>query len=340
MHVLQRITTTMKILLTGGAGYIGSHTAWEAIDHGIDVVIIDNLSTGVRGNCPPQAAFYEGDVGDANLLDRIFSENKIDAVIHFAGSIVVPESVEKPAEYYHNNVSNSITLIEACQRHNVNNFVFSSSAAVYGMPDSGTINEDTPTSPINPYGWTKLMVEYILRDVSASSDLRYSALRYFNVAGADPKGRTGESPPHATHLIKIAAQHASGKREQVYIFGEDYPTPDGTCIRDYVHVTDLALAHLAVLKKLEESGENLILNCGISKGFSVREVLTKAEEVAGRPLNIIPAERRAGDPPSLVANADRIRKVTDWNPQHTNLAEIIASAVKWEEIMVERGIKR
>ena len=330
----------MKILLTGGAGYIGSHTAWEAIDHEHEVVIIDDLSTGVRENCPPQAAFYEGDVGDANLLDRIFSENKIDAVIHFAGSIVVSESVEKPAEYYHNNVSNSITLIEACQRHNVNNFVFSSSAAVYGMPDSETINEDTPTSPINPYGWTKLMVENILRDVSASSDLRFGALRYFNVAGADPLGRTGESPPHATHLIKIAAQHASGKREQVYIFGKDYPTPDGTCIRDYVHVTDLALAHLAVLEKLEESGENLTLNCGIGKGFSVREVLTKAEEVAGKPLNIIPADNRPGDPPSLVANADRIRKVTDWNPQHTNLAEIIASAVKWEEIMVERGINR
>jgi len=327
----------MKILLTGGAGYIGSHTAWEAIDSGIEVVIIDDLSTGVRENCPKNATFYEGDVGDAVLLDQIFYENTFDAVIHFAGSIVVSESVKDPLKYYDNNVSKSVVLIEACLRHDVRNFLFSSSAAVYGEPDSDTVYEDTPKQPINPYGWSKLMVEKILQDASVAHGLRFGALRYFNVAGADQKGRTGESPPDATHLVKIAAQHATGLRDQIYIFGDDYPTPDGTCIRDYIHVTDLARAHLSVLSAIEKRDENLILNCGIGDGFSVKEVLETVEKAAGKKLNIIPGPKRAGDPPRLVSNADRLREVTDWEPQYDDIEEMARTAIMWEEILAKRS---
>ena len=327
----------MKLLLTGGAGYIGSHTAWEAVDSGVEVVILDNLSTGVRENCPPQAEFIDGDVGDANILERIFSKGEIDAVIHFAGSIIVSESVENPLNYYQNNVSNSIVLIEACIRHNIKKFIFSSSAAVYGIPNSDIVYEDTPTSPINPYGWSKLMVEQILKDVSSAHGLCYGALRYFNVAGADPKGRTGESPLDATHIMKIAAQHAVGLRDEIYIFGEDYLTPDGTCIRDYIHVTDLARAHLSVLEAIEERNENFVLNCGIGKGFSVREVIETAEIAAGHKLNIISGPRRAGDPPRLISNADLLREVTNWKPSYADLEEMARSAIKWELILMQRG---
>ena len=335
--MLSKYNPRMRILLTGGAGYIGSQTAWEAIDSGVKVAIIDNLSTGVRENCPPDATFYEGDIGDAALLDRIFSENTFDAVLHFAGSIVVPESVEKPGEYYHNNVSNSITLINACIKHNVKRFIFSSSAAVYGIPSSDTVYEDTPTKPINPYGQSKLMVEDILHDVSAAHGLCFGALRYFNVAGADPKGRTGESPPDATHLVKIAAQHATGLRDQIYIFGDDYPTPDGTCVRDYIHVADLARAHLSVLDAIEQRNENLVLNCGIGRGFSVKEVLETVEKAANKKLNIIPAPKRAGDPPRLVSNADRLREVTDWFPKYDDLEEMARTAIMWENLLKERS---
>ncbi|MFP4385775.1 MAG: UDP-glucose 4-epimerase GalE, partial [Alphaproteobacteria bacterium] len=254
----------------------------------------------------------------------------------FAGSIIVSESVEQPLAYYQNNVAKSVTLIDACLRHNVNDFIFSSSAAVYGIPEGDAVYEDTPTNPINPYGQTKLMVEAILHDASKAHGLRFGALRYFNVAGADPKGRTGESPPHATHLIKIAAQHTAGKRDKMYIFGEDYPTPDGTCIRDYVHVTDLALAHLAVLDTLGSQEENLVLNCGTGHGFSVKEVLDVVKTVADRPLNIISAARREGDPPILVANADRLHALTGWDFQYDDLQEIIRSAIKWEETLTKR----
>lgn len=327
----------MKILLTGGAGYIGSHTAWEAIDAGIEVVILDNLSTGVQRNCPSDAKFYEGDVGDASLLDRIFSKEHFDAIIHFAGSIVVPESVEKPIDYYQNNVSNSLVLIDACVRYNVKNFIFSSTAAVYGAPETDTVYEDTPTNPINPYGWSKLMVENILRDVSAAHGLCIGVLRYFNVAGGDPKGRTGQSTPDATHLIKVAAEHAIGSRDKIYIFGEDYPTSDGTCIRDYIHVTDLARAHLSVLSTIKANSENLILNCGIGRGFSVKEVLETIERVADKKLNIIPAPRRAGDPPCLISNTERLRKMTNWKPQYDNLEEIARTAIIWEEILAKKN---
>jgi len=327
----------MKILLTGGAGYIGSHTAWEAIDSGIEVVILDNLSTGICENCPPKAKFYEGSVGDAALLDQIFSKEDFDAIIHFAGSIVVPESVENPVLYYQNNVSNSIVLIDTCVRHNVKDFIFSSTAAVYGAPESDTVYEDTPTSPINPYGWSKLMIEQVLRDVSAAHDLNVGILRYFNVAGGDPKGRTGQSTPDATHLIKVAAQHAVGLCDQIYIFGEDYPTPDGTCIRDYIHVTDLARAHLSVLSAIEKRGESLTLNCGIGDGFSVKEVLETVEKAAGKKLNIISAPKRAGDPPCLVSNAERLREVTDWEPQYADLEEMARTAIMWEEILAKKN---
>jgi len=287
----------MKILLTGGAGYIGSHTAWAAVDSGINVVILDNLSTGILENCPPQAAFYEGDVGNAALLDRLMSENKFDAVLHFAGSIVVPESVADPLTYYRNNVTNSLTLIDACVRHDIPKFIFSSTAAVYGIPEQGTVYEDTVTCPINPYGNSKLMVENILRDVSASCGLQTGTLRYFNVAGADPQGRTGQSSPKATHLIKVAVQYLLGKQDHISLFGEDYPTPDGTCIRDYIHVSDLATAHLAVLEALRKNPENLTLNCGIGRAFSVREVLETVAKVANRPLSIVSAPARPGDHP-------------------------------------------
>lgn len=327
----------MAVLVTGGAGYIGSHTVLGLVDRGEDVVVLDNLSTGVRRLVPEAAELIEGDVGDAALLARIFSERTIDAVIHFAGSIVVPESVADPLKYYRNNTANSRTLIEACVAAGVPRFIFSSTAAVYGIPESVPVAEDAVLSPISPYGASKLMTEWMLRDTAAAHDLSYVALRYFNVAGADPDGRSGQSTPEATHLIKVAVQAATGQRDHVSVFGDDYDTPDGTGIRDYIHVTDLAAAHLAALDHLRAGGASQVFNCGYGHGASVREVLDAVQKVAGLTLDIRQAPRRAGDPPALVADAARLRETLAWQPALDDLETIIAHALRWEQRLHQAG---
>ena len=317
------------ILVTGGAGYIGSHTARQLGEAGERLITLDNLSTGFR-----QAVLYGelvvGDTGDRELVSRILKENDIDTVLHFAAHTIVPESVENPLKYYANNTCNTRNLLQCCAEAGVKHFVFSSTAAVYGIPASEIAYEDAPTQPINPYGTSKLMSEMMLRDLAAASDLNYVALRYFNVAGCDPQGRIGQSTPKATLLTKVACEAAVGKREAVYIFGTDYPTPDGTGVRDYIHVEDLAGAHVKALAYLRQGGESATLNCGYGHGYSVREMLKAVELADGKPLNIIEAERRAGDPPSLVAGADKVREVLGWSPQYDDLAKIAESSLAWE----------
>ena len=302
----------MTVLVTGGAGYIGSHMVYALTDRGEDVIVVDNLSTGFDWAVSPAAMLVVGDVGDAELLTRLFDTHDVDAVIHFAGSIVVPESVENPLKYYANNTSNTRTLIEAAVRAGVPHFIFSSTAAVYGIPEVSPADEDAPTAPINPYGRSKLMTEWMLKDVAHAHDMTYVALRYFNVAGADPKGRTGQSTPEATHLIKVACQTALGLREKMFIFGDDYDTPDGTCIRDYIHVSDLIAAHVDALGYLRKGGDSAVLNCGYGHGYSVREVIDTVKKVSGVDFPVEVAPRRAGDPPALVAAADRNRAALNW----------------------------
>ncbi|RDV39092.1 UDP-glucose 4-epimerase GalE [Bradymonadaceae bacterium TMQ3] len=320
----------MTMLVTGGAGYIGSHVAWALIDAGHQVIILDNLSTGVRENIPPSARLIEGDVGDAALLKRLFSEHAIEAVLHFAGSIVVPESVENPLKYYDNNTARTRTLIEEAVLARVPRFIFSSTAAVYGSPDELPVTESSPAQPINPYGRSKLMTEWMLKDVSEAHPLNFVALRYFNVAGADPAGRTGQSTPQATHLIKVTCQLASGQRDAMAIFGTDYPTADGTCVRDYIHVSDLADAHLRALDYLAEGHPSAIFNCGYGHGYSVREVIGAVEKVAGTALNVREEARRAGDPAELISDPTRLREATGWTPRYDDLELIVKSALDWE----------
>jgi UDP-glucose 4-epimerase len=319
-----------SILVTGGAGYIGSHTVQQLRDRGESVVVIDNLCTGFR-QALPGVTLVEGDVGDSALVDRVLEEHQAKTVIHFAAHTIVPESVSDPLKYYGNNTCQTRALLAACLRHGVRNFVFSSTAAVYGIPASGLAAEDDTLAPINPYGTSKLMSEWMLRDTAAASDLRYVALRYFNVAGSDPKGRIGQSTRKATLLVKVACEASVGKRECVSVFGSDYPTPDGTGVRDYIHVTDLARAHLSAVDYLAAGGRSEILNCGYGHGYSVREVLRSVEKVSGRPLRIQEMPRRAGDPPALVAKADRIRSVLGWRPELDDLDAIVASSLRWEE---------
>ncbi len=318
------------VLVTGGAGYIGSHAVLALRDAGVAVTVADDLSTGRRDAVPSDVAFINVCVGDRDRMAAIFAERRIDAVMHFAGSIVVPESVEKPLAYYRNNTANSLALIDAAVHSGVKRFIFSSTAAVYGMPEILPVNEDAPTRPINPYGASKLMTETMLRDAAAAHGLEYAVLRYFNVAGADPQGRSGQCGRTATHLIKIACQAATGQRDEIAVYGDDYPTPDGTCVRDYIHVSDLAAAHVAALQALEAGESGMTLNCGYGRGYSVREVLAAVERAHGKPLNIRIAGRRAGDPPSLIADAARIRRMLDWAPRHADLDEIVASALAWE----------
>jgi UDP-glucose 4-epimerase len=324
-----------SILVTGGAGYIGSHVARQLGEAGEKPVVLDNLSKGFR-----EAVLYGdlvvGDTADPACLDRIFSSYDIDTVMHFAAKTIVPESVTDPLLYYGNNTCASRTLLEACIRHNVRNFVFSSTAAVYGIPDSGTASEESPTIPINPYGTSKLMTEWMLRDVATASPLNYVALRYFNVAGCDPEGRIGQSTPGSTLLTKVACEVAVGKRERVYIFGTDYETPDGTGVRDYIHVEDLADAHVRALEYLRNGGESTTLNCGYGRGYSVREVIDMVEKVNGAALARSEAPRRAGDPPTLIAAADRIRTVLDWQPRFDDLEQIAASTLRWEHRLLEQ----
>lgn len=320
----------MTILVTGGAGYIGSHMVLELRDAGESVVVIDNLSTGFRRAVPDDVPLVVGDVGDTDLMVRLLSEWNIEAIIHFAGSIIVPESVSNPLKYYHNNTANSRNLIEAAVQTGVDKFIFSSTAAVYGMPEENPVSETAPLQPMSPYGTSKLMTEFMLADVARAHDFNYVALRYFNVAGADPEGRTGQSTPQATHLIKVACETALGERPYMEVFGTDYPTPDGTCIRDYIHVKDLALAHMHALSHLRARGASEIFNCGYSRGASVLEVVDAVRRVAEADFEVRLSPRRAGDPAAIVASSAKIRDVLGWKPEHDDLNTIVAQAFAWE----------
>jgi UDP-glucose 4-epimerase len=320
----------MSVLVTGGAGYIGSHATLALRAAGFDVVVVDNLSTGVREAVPADVPLIIGDIGDGALTTKIIRDHGVDAIMHFAGSIVVPESVADPLKYYLNNTANSRTLIQSAVEGDVGTFIFSSTAAVYGMPEKVPVTEDAPTVPINPYGTSKLMTEWMLRDTTAAHGLVAGVLRYFNVAGADPEGRVGQSTPAATHLIKVACQAAIGARDYVEIFGEDFPTPDGTGIRDYIHVCDLVDAHVAVLRHLMTTRESLTMNCGYGRGYSVRQVLDTVQRVSGRPLDVRSAPRRAGDPPIIVADNARITAALNWQPKYADLDFIVRTALDWE----------
>ncbi|MDG4476303.1 UDP-glucose 4-epimerase GalE [Thiovibrio frasassiensis] len=332
-----------NILVTGGAGYIGSHTSRQLVNAGCNVVVVDNFYSGHRWAVPKEALLIEGDAGDLELIASLLSEHHIEAVVHFAGHIVVPESVTDPLKYHRNNTCCSLNLIAACTRSGVHNFVFSSSAAVYGIPSTIPVAETAPTSPINPYGRSKLMTEWMLEDTANSfisvpevatqpqDRFRYVALRYFNVAGASQDGLLGQATPNASHLIKVACEAACGRRESVAIFGTDYPTPDGTCIRDYIHVDDLAQAHLLALAHLFAGGSSEILNCGYGTGFSVREILAAVKEVSGVNFSIIETERRLGDPPALTSDPHRLKELFAWQPTLQDIRQICKTAYKWEK---------
>jgi len=317
------------ILVTGGAGYIGSHVVRQLGETGQKVVVLDNLSRGFR-QAVPAGALVVGDVGDYALVSRLLAEHRVDTVMHFAAFTIVPESVAQPLKYYGNNTCSTRSLLQACVENQVKNFVFSSTAAVYGMPEGGAVDEDSPTRPINSYGSSKLMSEWMLRDVAASSALRYVALRYFNVAGSDPEGRIGQATPGATLLTKVACEAMVGKRPHVSVFGSDYPTPDGTGVRDYLHVEDLAAAHLNALDYLRADGKSLTLNVGYGHGYSVREVLQMVETVGGSPLVVREEARRPGDPAFLVAKAERIRTELGWRPRYDDLSLIVSHSLAWE----------
>jgi UDP-glucose 4-epimerase len=320
----------MSILISGGAGYIGSHMVLAALDRGDEVVVLDNLSTGHRSLVAKGAHFHQGDVGDQALLRRLFEDYSVTAVIHFAGSIIVPESVSKPLSYYANNTVASRNLIEACVESGVRQFIFSSTAAVYGIPQHNPVTETTAPLPINPYGRSKLMTEWMLEDAARAHDFRYVALRYFNVAGADSAGRSGQSTPNATHLIKRACQAALGRLPVLDIFGTNFPTRDGTGVRDYIHVSDLVAAHALALDHLEQDGASTVLNCGYGHGFSVREVIETVAKVTGQKIATREAPRRAGDAAELVADSSRLQSQFGWSPAHDDLEEIVSTAYAWE----------
>ncbi len=324
-----------SILVTGGAGYIGSHIVRQLGEANRNVIVLDDLSTGFR-----HAVLYGdlviGDFGDARLLEQLFESHEISAVIHLAAYTRVEESVTDPLKYYHNNVCKTRRLLEKCVQGNVKHFIFSSSAAVYGTPSSPTAAEETPTLPINPYGASKLMCEWMVRDTTVAHGLGHVALRYFNVAGSDPKGRIGQSTPDATLLIKVACETAVGKRPYMYLFGTDYPTPDGTAVRDYIHVEDVAEAHLKALDYLRNGGEPVTLNCGYGYGHSVREVLETTRRISGVDFVVRETDRRAGDPPFLVAEADRIGDVLGWRPRYDNLEFTIRTSLEWEQELLRR----
>jgi UDP-glucose 4-epimerase len=321
----------MPVLVTGGAGYIGSHMVYELLDAGEQPVVLDNLSTGFRWAVPEQVPFYEGDTGDMALTQAIMARHAITAVIHFAASIVVPESVADPLGYYRNNTANSRSLIEAAVKSGVQHFIFSSTAAVYGNPKTVPVAEDAALEPMSPYGSSKLMTEIILRDTARAHGLRYAILRYFNVAGADPQLRTGQSTPTATHLVKVAAQAVLGLREKMDVFGNDYPTPDGTCVRDYIHVSDLVRAHSDALRHLRAGGESSVFNCGYGRGFSVIEVIETVKRVSGVDFRVDVGPRRPGDPAQIVASCERARRILGWTPRYDDLPTIVSHALAWEQ---------
>ena len=329
----------VRVLVTGGAGYIGSHAVLALNDAGWAVAVIDDLSNGTRRIVPADVPFFEGDIADRRFVDGVLRDQGIGAIMHFAGSIVVPESVEKPLDYYRNNTLASHALISAAVDAGVRHILFSSTAAVYGAPEQVPIREDDPKLPINPYGASKLMTERMLSDASAAHPFNFGALRYFNVAGADPGGRSGQIGKGSTHLIKVAVEAAVGKREHIDIFGSDYPTADGTCIRDYIHVSDLAAAHVAALDWLARNpDENLVLNCGYGKGLSVLEVLDAVDRHTNRPIKRVMAERRAGDPPELVAANQRLLETLEWRPAYADIDRIVGDALAWERKLLQGPI--
>jgi UDP-glucose 4-epimerase len=330
------MTGKTTILVTGGAGYIGSHAVLALLDAGYGVAVIDNLTTGFRWAVPDDVAFYQGDIEDQPLVERIIADQGVKAIMHFAGSIIVPESVENPLKYYHNNSAKSRALIESAVRTGVKHFIFSSTAATYGVPEESPVKESTPKRPINPYGMSKLMTEIMLEDVANAHDFNYCALRYFNVAGADPKCRTGQSTAGATHLIKVAVEAALGKRSHVSVFGTDYDTPDGTGVRDYIHVSDLARAHVLALEALmADPATNHILNCGYGRGFSVLEVLDAVDRVTNMTIERHLEDRRAGDPDSLISDNRAILERFPWKPEHADLDRIVTHALAWERKLGE-----
>ena len=321
----------MTILVTGGAGYIGSHMVHALVDAGEPVVVLDNLSTGFRFLLPSAVPFVAGSTGDRALVEKTLRQHGIDTIIHFAASIIVPESVADPLAYYRNNTMNTCNLLSVAVETGVSQFIFSSTAAVYGNAEQTPVREDAATAPVSPYGTSKLMSEIMLHDAGKAYGLRFVALRYFNVAGADPKLRTGQSTPAATHLIKVACEAALGKRPKLTVFGTDYPTPDGTCLRDYIHVSDLARAHSAALAHLRRGGDSATFNCGYGHGSSVLQVIDAVRRVSGQDFPVEVAGRRPGDPPALVANVERIRATLDWRPQFQDLDTIVAHALAWEK---------
>jgi UDP-glucose 4-epimerase len=330
----------MSILVTGGAGYIGSHVVRQLGERREKVVVLDNLSTGFK-SAVLHGEIVVGDTGDRELVSRVLRDHKIATVMHFAAHTIVPESVSNPLKYYGNNTCSTRSLLQCCQEAGVKHFVFSSTAAVYGIPEDGAASEDSPKQPINPYGTSKLMSEMMLKDLAAASALRYVVLRYFNVAGSDPGGRIGQSTLKATLLTKVACEVAVGKRSHIEVFGTDYPTPDGTGVRDYIHVEDLATAHVNALDYLRANGESVTLNCGYGHGYSVREVIATVNKLNGKPIATVESPRRAGDPPSLIAKAQRIRDTLKWTPQYDNLDEIVRSQLEWERrLQREPGLQR
>lgn len=330
----------MAILVTGGAGYIGSHMVWDLLDAGEDVVVIDRLSTGFEWAVAPEARLVVGDIGDMALVQQVVADHKVDAIIHFAGSIVVPESVADPLGYYDNNTARTRNLLDAAVKSGVPHFIFSSTAAVYGGAGSEPVAEDASLNPESPYGRSKLMTEWMLQDAARAHPLTYTILRYFNVAGADPKGRTGQSTPGATHLIKVACETALGKRPFMQVYGSDYATPDGTCLRDYIHVSDLVAAHRLALQRLRAGGGSLLANCGYGHGYSVLEVVDAVRRVHGGEFEVRMSERRPGDPAAIVANSERARAELGWEPKHDDLDAIVGDALAWESALSRRNSSR
>ena len=327
----------MSVLVTGGAGYIGSHMVWELLDHGEEVVVLDRLSTGFDWAVAGAATLVVGDIADQALVENIIREHDVDSIIHFAGSIIVPESVSDPLGYYLNNTVKSRSLIESAVRCGVRHFIFSSTAAVYGSPKHFPVGEDTELRPESPYGTSKMMTELMLRDCAAAYDFDYTVLRYFNVSGADPDQRTGQSTKGATHLIKVACETATGKRDHMEVFGTDYDTPDGTCVRDYIHVSDLVNAHYLALKRMREGKGSLVANCGYGNGYSVLEVINAVKDVARKDFEVRVSGRRPGDAVAIVAEAERCRRELDWKPRFDDLNTIVEHALNWEAKLAKRN---
>ncbi len=329
----------MSVLVTGGAGYIGSHMVWRLLEAGEDVVVLDSLSTGFDWAVPKEANLVTGDVGEVETVGLIIAKYNVNEVIHFAGSIIVPESIVDPLAYYHNNTAKTRTLLETCVRCGVETFIFSSTAAVYGTPETKCVREDAPLRPESPYGMSKLMSELMLKDVARAHPMRNAILRYFNVAGADPKGRSGQSTPNATHLIKVATQAALGKRSAMDVYGTDYPTQDGTCIRDYIHVTDLVEAHYLSLQHLRRGESNLVANCGYGEGYSVLEVVDAVKAASGNDFQVNLVGRRSGDAVSVVADPELLKQRLNWRPRYDDLGQIVAHALAWEAALERRNTR-